>query len=433
TGFVSMFELFSHAGGVNAMLAMNCRAEEVHRLGYGAGGNTVGMPATFINLDLHLLDPGQNLHARCLVVWEGANSTFYWTGGYMGDGMYSGIGESFCITADNAVLDSVFISIANRFNPFVGTGPDLNTPVTLRDCRVRDNTAVIIYGETPRRLSLPARVSEHATPSRRARGTAIYEYIPFKAANYVNVTTMSAIAFTATTLTFDNSNPNSFCVGDVIYWQMNAIGKSANAIATHGAVVTAINSNTITCDLMFPRSYYDETWTGWGGGTAIALRMWAPGVALTGDTNSNTTLSNVSPTTILQNGDWITAAAGIPANTRVRSGGGTATITLSRAATDTATGKSLYWDQLQTASSLVGSATYDPGSLIDGAGATTTVTVTGAALGDFAEASFSLDLQGITLTAWVSAADTVSVRFQNETTGTLDLASGTLRARVRKA
>jgi hypothetical protein len=81
---------------------------------------------------------------------------------------------------------------------------------------------------------------------------------------------------------------------------------------------------------------------------------------------------------------------------------------------------------------LSGSATYDPPNLVDGDGATTTVTVTGAALGDFVEASFSLDLQGITLTAWVSAADTVSVRFQNESGGALDLASGTLVARVRK-
>ena len=80
-----------------------------------------------------------------------------------------------------------------------------------------------------------------------------------------------------------------------------------------------------------------------------------------------------------------------------------------------------------------GSATYDPGSLVDGAGATTTVTVTNAALGDFAQISFSLDLQGIGLTCWVSAANTVSARFQNETTGTIDLASGTLRARVRTA
>lgn len=81
---------------------------------------------------------------------------------------------------------------------------------------------------------------------------------------------------------------------------------------------------------------------------------------------------------------------------------------------------------------LDGTATYDPASLADGAGATTTVTVTGAALGDFAVASFSLDLQGITLTAWVSAANTVSVRFQNESGGVLDLASGTLKARVVK-
>ena len=81
-----------------------------------------------------------------------------------------------------------------------------------------------------------------------------------------------------------------------------------------------------------------------------------------------------------------------------------------------------------------GSATYDPPNLIDGAGATTTVTATGAALGDLVECvSFSLDLQGITVTGYVSAADTVSVRFQNESGGTLDLGSGTLRVRVRKA
>lgn len=81
---------------------------------------------------------------------------------------------------------------------------------------------------------------------------------------------------------------------------------------------------------------------------------------------------------------------------------------------------------------LTGSATYNPASLADGDGATTTVTVTGAALGDFAQASFSLDLQGVQLTSWVSAANTVSVRFQNESGGVIDLASGTLRARVLK-
>lgn len=77
-----------------------------------------------------------------------------------------------------------------------------------------------------------------------------------------------------------------------------------------------------------------------------------------------------------------------------------------------------------------GSATYNPPNLADGDGVTTTVTVTGTVLGEYARASFSLDLQGIMVTAWVSAADTVSVRFQNETGGAIDLGSGTLRARA---
>src|SRR6185437_1082668 len=85
---------------------------------------------------------------------------------------------------------------------------------------------------------------------------------------------------------------------------------------------------------------------------------------------------------------------------------------------------------VQLANVLNGSATYDPPSLADGAGTTTTVSVTGALLGDFALASFSLDLQGITVSAYVSSADTVAVRFQNESGGVLALSSGTLRARV---
>lgn len=80
-----------------------------------------------------------------------------------------------------------------------------------------------------------------------------------------------------------------------------------------------------------------------------------------------------------------------------------------------------------------GSATYDPANLADGAGATTTVTCAGAALGDYASATFSLDLQGITLTAWVSAANTVSVRLQNESGGPIDLASGTLKVRAERS
>ena len=80
-----------------------------------------------------------------------------------------------------------------------------------------------------------------------------------------------------------------------------------------------------------------------------------------------------------------------------------------------------------------GTATFNPANLADGAGETTTVTVTGAVLGDFSTVSFSNDLQGISVTSWVSASNTVSVRFQNESGGALDIASGTLTALVTRA
>lgn len=78
-------------------------------------------------------------------------------------------------------------------------------------------------------------------------------------------------------------------------------------------------------------------------------------------------------------------------------------------------------------------ATYDPPSIAAGSSATTNVGVSGAALGDFVEASFSLDLQGLTLTASVTAANQVTVVLSNNTAGAIDLGSGTLRVRVQKA
>ena len=79
---------------------------------------------------------------------------------------------------------------------------------------------------------------------------------------------------------------------------------------------------------------------------------------------------------------------------------------------------------------LIGQATFDPAASADGAGETATVTVGGAKLGDFCMASFSLDLQDYTVTSYVSAANTVKVRFQNEGAAAPNIASGTLRATV---
>ena len=79
---------------------------------------------------------------------------------------------------------------------------------------------------------------------------------------------------------------------------------------------------------------------------------------------------------------------------------------------------------------LDGSETYDAGSIADGDEEVGEVTVTGAALGDFVLASFSLDVADLAITAAVTAANTVTYQLLNNTGGAIDLASGTVRVRV---
>ena len=82
---------------------------------------------------------------------------------------------------------------------------------------------------------------------------------------------------------------------------------------------------------------------------------------------------------------------------------------------------------------LKGSKTHDFGSIVDGTFEATDVTVTGAALGDFAEASIAVDIVDMHLSAAVTAANVVTCVMHNETSGTLDLASALLAVQVRKA
>lgn len=73
---------------------------------------------------------------------------------------------------------------------------------------------------------------------------------------------------------------------------------------------------------------------------------------------------------------------------------------------------------------------YNPGSVADGASTTTTITVTGAALGDTALAGYTSLVTGWNISALVIATDTVEVRITNNTGGPVDLGAGTLRADV---
>ena len=92
-----------------------------------------------------------------------------------------------------------------------------------------------------------------------------------------------------------------------------------------------------------------------------------------------------------------------------------------------------YFQQLPALNDyLTGSETKDFGSIADGDEEAEEVTVTGAALGDFAMASLSVDSTDIVVTAEVTASNTVTAVVLNNTGGAIDLGSATLSVRVFK-
>lgn len=98
------------------------------------------------------------------------------------------------------------------------------------------------------------------------------------------------------------------------------------------------------------------------------------------------------------------------------------------------TGKWCYEAHCCGTEKLTGSATYDAPSIAAAGTTTTTVTVTGAVLGDKVTAvTFGVSLAGLVETAYVSAADTVTIVLYNPTAGAIDLASTTVNVEVEKA
>jgi len=92
----------------------------------------------------------------------------------------------------------------------------------------------------------------------------------------------------------------------------------------------------------------------------------------------------------------------------------------------------LYLTGLLASSVLNGSVTWDPAAILDGDMESKDITVTGAALGDFVLVSFSLDTADLTLTAQVTATNTVTATLANNTGASVNLASGTCYVRVLK-
>lgn len=80
-----------------------------------------------------------------------------------------------------------------------------------------------------------------------------------------------------------------------------------------------------------------------------------------------------------------------------------------------------------------GFATYDPPNITAGSVATTTVTVTGANVGDYAEASLNVSTGGLIISAAITSANTATVSFFNPTGSAINLGSLTVLVRTTPA
>lgn len=76
------------------------------------------------------------------------------------------------------------------------------------------------------------------------------------------------------------------------------------------------------------------------------------------------------------------------------------------------------------------SVTYDPPSIPANATEATTVTLAGSSVGDIVQAAFSRYNADIEVSAVVSSANTVTVKFKNTSAAPIDLASGTLKVKL---
>jgi hypothetical protein len=151
------------------------------------------------------------------------------------------------------------------------------------------------------------------------------------------------------------------------------------------------------------------------------------GLITTGNTHSTATLDGLASTAHLVVGMTV-SGAGIPAGTTVTAISGSS-VTLSQAATATATGVSVtFLLQMRR-----GTATYAPPAIANGARATTTIAVPWARFRDRVKVTLAESLQGITLGGYVSTAATsvagggvVTVTLDNFTGASVSLSSTTL-------
>jgi hypothetical protein len=348
--FGVVFRLFVFSNGFGPLQLGACYGESIRTLGtFGIGASTQRNNCYFDGGYYQIGDAWGNMPPLVLesygpTIFKGvtlasnAASRDTWN--------FAGSNTSFeqCTFAGTAV-NNVAPHIGITFNGSGGVS-------RLKDCWIAGSNGFLLSDEGVRSGSISTysasgRLLVGYQGGRFPDGNTDYIYRPRDAIAYVQ--TLTTVQTLTSNFVITATTPAEIQVGDLILWLMLAQGPSLAQNLMPAMKVTSIVGATVTCSLLFDSTQYDSVanMAAYGANRVfLIMRQWAPVQALTCTTDGATgVITVVSPTGCLINGDWV-VGAGIPANTRVVSGGGTATVTLSKNTTIANAGVALYFGRL---------------------------------------------------------------------------------------
>lgn len=354
--FGFLYRLFALSQSVGNCVVANCYAESIVSIGqYGYGGASAATPLTFIGGDYSFGRAGW-LQAPLLLETYGPTTFQGTTLGFVPEtDALNFLMPTAPILFDHCSFTGT--SVANVASHIALTVDAANGGYAkLLDCWMSGGAfggnSFLISDDMGRSYSVAkfntstGRLAATYQTYRVSNGNAELFYLPYSSQPSIAVGGVSALTLTASSVTFTCSAAVQLLAGDILFWQMTRQGYSLNKAIVPALKISTISGTSVTCGLLFDPSQYDTVANQPSTSqVAVAPNHWAPTQSLTCTTSGTTTLTLVSPTTILQNGDFV-AGANIPANSRVVSGGGTATVTISQAATSSASGVSLYFGRL---------------------------------------------------------------------------------------
>ncbi len=354
TNFVEVNRLFA-LNNQTPCLVKACYAESIKTLGqFGktAGGNP--QPISFIGDDWHIRDTWGSIPP---LLFESYSPTVFKSCNIENDRdvrdawnvIFSGAGGSFeqCSFTGSPHLD---------LPPYIGIDFNSEAGSHFTDCFVSSTPGAFPMTDVYRRsygISFNSNGKGRLRATWQTRtvtdGNLTYNYQPYLPVPYV-VCKATAQTIMGSTLSFVASTLGEFLVDDILLWLMHPQGYSGVQWNVPAWKITSVNASTGACvaTALYDVAQYDTIANNARRiGTdvlLIAVHQWAPTQRLTGNTATDATLTAVTPAALI-NGDWV-IGTGIPANTRVVSGGGTASVVLSKATTATATGVTLYYGRL---------------------------------------------------------------------------------------